>query len=326
MTTTADLPPGFHGVPGQKDYAAFELALQPSADVTRYVTWEVCESRWLPTLNRPQAAGALKDKLMWDEVAGRAGLRPPAIVTVHDGAQQDLSTLYAVLADWAPRGVVIKPAGGHQGRGVVVFAGLDAGGRAGTTIRGRQRTIASAVRRTSGAPGGDRLIVQELLRQHAGLDDYAPQPLSTVRVFTLLRRDGSVRVLGAFLRLGRADAMTDNYSKGGIAVDVDVTSGTLRRGVRVTDGVVHRMDQHPDSTTPFVGRQLPCWPEVVDLCSTAASMFEPVRLIGWDVMVTDAGPRLIEGNADIRLRTLQAARGAGLLDDTLRADLAELGV
>lgn len=326
MTSTTELPAGFAGAPGKKDYLAFELAHKPSEEVAHYVTWDVCESRWLPRLNRADAAGALQDKLAWDRVARRAGLAPPEVVAVHDGATTDLSALQAVLAERAPAGVVIKPAAGHQGRGVVVFASLDTDGRGGTTVRGTKRTIGSAVRRACGAPGGGRLIVQELLRQHAELDDYAPQPLSTVRVVTLRRRDGSVRVLGAFLRLGRAGAMTDNCSTGGIAVDVDVATGLLRDGVRVAGGVVHRMHQHPDSGTPFLGRQLPLWPQVVDLCVAAAGLFEPVRLIGWDVMATDDGPRLVEGNADIRLRTLQAARGSGLLDGALRADLAELGV
>ena len=163
---------------------------------------------------------------------------------------------------------------------------------------------------------------------------YAPHPLSTVRIFSLLTADGEPRILGAFLRLGNATAMTDNLRAGGIAVSVDKATGVLGHGIRPYAGGYAQaassnwhdpIFRHPDGTEDFTGRCLPHWDEAISTCKRAARLFPAVRLVGCDVMITDTGPVVIEGNHNIRLRTLQVLDG-GLLDSSLRSELEKLGM
>lgn len=49
---------------------------------------------------------------------------------------------------------------------------------------------------------------------------------------------------------------------------------------------------------PLVGFQVPYWPEIMTLVKAAALRHPGNRSIGWDVVVTDDGPGLIEGNHD----------------------------
>jgi hypothetical protein len=305
------------------DHECLELADRSAAEAAEYLSWEACGLQLIPALNEPCAAQLLADKTSFERIVREAGITVPETLAVLD-SEADLITATEMLAAVAPAGVVVKPAASHRGRGVVVFESLEPGGTHGKTVRGRRRSLRSAVDRAASTPGGDQVIIQKALRQHPAMDAYAPHPLSTVRVVTLLRNDGSIRLLGAFLRLGHVDAMTDNTARGGVAVDVDTESGVLGSGV--LQDPFRRMDQHPEGRVPFRGRSLPYWDDVLDVCLRAAPLFPAVRLVGWDVMITQAGARLMEANRNIRLRTLQAARGRGLLDGSFLGDLRELGI
>jgi hypothetical protein len=46
----------------------------------------------------------------------------------------------------------------------------------------------------------------------------------------------------------------------------------------------------------FAEFRVPFIEDVRDLVTRAALAFTPLRTIGWDVAITDAGPSLIEGN------------------------------
>lgn len=308
----------------REDHDSLELATKAPEEAVRHLSWEACGYRLIPTLNEPEQARILAHKASFERIVRDAGIAVPETIAVLEGGDTDLTSLTEVLATVSPDGVVIKPAASHRGKGVVVFVSLEAGGARGTTVRGKRRSVRSAVRRAADTRGGDQIIIQRTMRQHSEMDAYAPHPLSTVRVITLLRRDGSVNLLGAFLRLGRAGSMTDNTARGAVAVDVAVETGVLGDGV--LQRPLRRMHQHPEGREPFRGCRLPSWDDVLAVCERAAPLFPGVRLVGWDVMLTQAGPRLMEANRDIRLRTLQAVQGRGLLQDDFLRDLQDLGV
>jgi glutathione synthase/RimK-type ligase-like ATP-grasp enzyme len=305
-----------------EDYAAFGFRRRPLREAGGYVGWPVVKS-WLPVLDPPEARGVLDDKEEFARVLAAAGLGVPETITVHDPEADDPMAVRTAVAPFRD-GVVLKPARGGRGRGVVIFTSLDAEGRTGTTVRGKRVRLHKALAR-SVAVGEGPVIVQRRLRQHRALDPFSPQGHSTVRVYTLLRGDGTVRFLGAHLRLGREGSMTDHVWGGSVGAHVDLDTGTIGRGVQVGQGRAEPTDRHPDTGVTFRGEVVPCWDDVRELCRTAAQLFPRTRLVGWDVMVTDEGPRMLEGNWNIRLRTMQVLHG-GLLDDSLRADLEELGI
>lgn len=309
---------------GPEDYDVLGFAHRPVSDAVRFVTRETVASQWIPTLNDAMAARVLDDKAAFADVLSAAGIATPRTLAVYDGVDE-CSTAQQLFAGLAGTGVVVKPVVGQRGRGVVVFTELDPDGGAGRTIRRRRMTVDRALQRASRVSRDDRVLVQERLRQHASLDSYAPQRTSGLRLYTLRRRDGSVRLLAGYLRLGRVRAMTDNVSRGALAVHIALESGGLGRGLLPTGDGARRVAKHPDSRRRFRGEVLPFWDEVVEMCCAAAPLVDRVALVGWDVMITDTGPRLLEGNWDVRLYLVQALHN-GLLDDTLRGELADLGL
>ena len=46
----------------------------------------------------------------------------------------------------------------------------------------------------------------------------------------------------------------------------------------------------------LAGFRLPLWEEAKSLVARAATLFLPMRCIGWDVALTPSGPALIEAN------------------------------
>ena len=48
----------------------------------------------------------------------------------------------------------------------------------------------------------------------------------------------------------------------------------------------------------MLGREIPYWEKVLELCQQAAAIIPEIAFIGWDVAITPSGPILIEGNHD----------------------------
>ena len=67
------------------------------------------------------------------------------------------------------------------------------------------------------------------------------------------------------------------------------------------------------------------WNQVLGLCRHAARVSPHVRSIGWDVLVTGAGPQLIEENPDWDLMMVQA-HSAGYLQPAVRERFERLGM
>ena len=57
---------------------------------------------------------------------------------------------------------------------------------------------------------------------------------------------------------------------------------------------------------------------MLDLCFRAHRAFAGLRIIGWDVGITDDGPLLVEGNATPDLDLMQIALDRGLKPEFLR--------
>ena len=57
-------------------------------------------------------------------------------------------------------------------------------------------------------------------------------------------------------------------------------------------------EQHPLTGVEFAGYEIPFWKEVVDLVKNAHAQFYSLQSIGWDIVITEKGPVLLEGNDD----------------------------
>lgn len=198
-----------------------------------------------------------------------------------------------------PDAWVVKPSAGFHGRGVRVIERR--GGRLWDSS-GRALTPAVLYRELAAAREFPAWVVQERLVNHpdiAGLT--GATTLQTLRVVTLVGRDGVPEVLYAVLRVASGSGATDNFRSGasgnGLA-NVAIADGRLESVKFAAEGGLgfRRGPEIPGTGVRIAGVRLPDWDATVALVLRAATAFLPARSLGWDVALTPDGPVIVEGN------------------------------
>lgn len=221
---------------------------------------------------------------------GDGWIRPQVIVRDAGEWERALTTL--------PQGLVVKPTGGHGGRGVRVLERRD-----GLLVdpSGGALTPGALWEALRADPEYDSHVVQERVRNHPDLAAVAgEETLHTVRIVSLVADGGAVEVLWASLKLGVSGTGVDNVAHG--------TTGNAFCGISIDDGrLMWTRNPVPGSygtvATPApTGAdggplRVPMWDEACALVRDAAPHFLPLRTLGWDIAITPGGPMIIEANA-----------------------------
>ncbi len=144
--------------------------------------------------------------------------------------------------------------------------------------------------------GGNNLI-EEFVIQHSLLNKLSPSGLNTLRVITIIDKQGEVQILGVRLRIS-VNNIVDNLAAGNIAAEVDQETGIVV-GPGVYSDIAKKEEQyHPISGIKIVGFEIPYFKEAIDLACNAALHNILNKTVGWDIAITDKGPDIIEGNHD----------------------------
>jgi len=147
---------------------------------------------------------------------------------------------------------------------------------------------------------GDFLF-QECIKQHSTINAINPDTINSIRFNSCTNESGEVHILSAFMRFGRNGNVVDNGSSGGFYVAVDLETGELahegKQLMRFGGNVFYK---HPDTKYNFSNFKIPFFKEACSLvCETAA--FIPIKMLGWDIAITDKEPVLIEANDNFSL-------------------------
>lgn len=160
------------------------------------------------------------------------------------------------------------------------------------------------------------MIIEEVLENHHRILNLNPYSLSTVRIITI--RDGSlggsltdqISVFAGYLRTSsKSNVPADNNGQGGISIGVNMDTGCLKKIGVFDKKFGTTCYSHPLTQKDFEDFLLPTWNEAIDLVKTAHKHFYGVKSIGWDVAITEDGPKLIEGNIDWNFPMAQMANG-----------------
>lgn len=155
-----------------------------------------------------------------------------------------------------------------------------------------------------------KYLCEETLTQCKEMAEFNDTSINTLRVVTIRKADGTVKVMGGLVRLGRKGRIADNFHHMGIASYLDPVYGIVS-----TAGIDKNNDRHvvhPDSGKKIVGFQVPVWNKVVETVTRAANVIPDVRYIGWDVVITeDYKVALVEGNPGADPDAEQITTGEG---------------
>lgn len=140
-------------------------------------------------------------------------------------------------------------------------------------------------------------IIEEVIKQHPQIKAIHPQSVNTLRIFSIIDREGVPHVALPIFRAGLGDSVTDNTSSGGLYFIVDKDTGIVELSGR-TERCRTRYLCHPDTGVQVIGMKIPFYDEIVEMVKKAALVTPTLRYVGWDVAISENGPVLIEGNIE----------------------------
>lgn len=169
-------------------------------------------------------------------------------------------------------------------------------------------------------------IFQESVRQHPEMNRINSSCLNTIRIDTFINTDGTIEVMSAYLRTSATNMYMDNISSGGCMIPIDLATGRLHKLAyfSLRSFGVNGIDTHPKSKLKFENFQIPYFEEVKKLAVKAAWHMPALRMVGWDIGISESGPVVIEGNSNYDMTGNDQAYGGYLKHPVFRKALREI--
>ncbi|MDN6160762.1 MAG: hypothetical protein L0I85_06245, partial [Staphylococcus equorum] len=127
-----------------------------------------------------------------------------------------------------------------------------------------------------------------------------PGTINTIRI--LVMRDPSTKqpfIATAVHKFGsKKTEPVDNVSNGGMTALVNLKTGVLEKSAlhSMNNKEIEWINLHPDTKEIIEGVQIPNWSEIKKGILLMTNKFEQIQYVGWDVVVTNNGFKVIEGN------------------------------
>ena len=151
-------------------------------------------------------------------------------------------------------------------------------------------------------------ILQETVVQDERMARLCPSSVNTIRLQTVMDKNGEVIPFGAMIRIGREGKSIDNWAKGGIIVGIN-DDGRLKEVGYLKPKYGTTIKKHPDTNLVFEGYEIPFYQEAITKAIELHKMMYRSHSIGWDIAITKDGPMFIEGNDRWEVSMIQAVHG-----------------
>ncbi len=271
-------------------------------------------------------SGILHNKIAFAAIAGRFLPTPTNLAAIVRGrvyplafGERDVNGSESPV--WLRRDVAIKPVASGAGVGVHILR-WDEGKPILDGCVTTEEAVAAFIQRL------DACIITDFVQQSSYSAAFHPPTTNTIRILTMIDPEsGEPFIAIAVQRMGSSSSMpVDNWSQGGICAEIDLDTGALSRGVSFPcDGVLRWHDAHPETNQAIKGVSVPRWPTIRDTILYTARQLSYLQYVGWDVVVTDDGMRVLEGNNHSDVNLLQVHRPL-LADPRVRAFYRHHGV
>ncbi len=137
------------------------------------------------------------------------------------------------------------------------------------------------------------MFIEEYVIQDERWGKICPHSVNTIRAMTRII-DGKSELFYAAARIGNGKAVVDNFHQGGVGVRIDTEKGKLIGNALSKD--LEEVETHPATGVKFDGFEIPYWEEIKKMVCDAAMVNPEVKVVGWDVAISNKGPLLIEAN------------------------------
>lgn len=209
----------------------------------------------------------------------------------------DAKTLVDYLQADSLRKVVIKPIFGMEGQGVWVVNWEDG------KVRMNDQLLSSEAFQRYLLSLEVGYFISEYICQGQFSQSLFPNSVNTIRMLTMIDPANQQAFIAASTyRVGtNLSAPTDNFRRQGLSVAVNPVSGRLGRAAMIPqNGQLQWYENHPDTKKQLTGRIIPNWEQVTRCVLDVANYVyqtKQIHYVGWDVVLTDTGISLLEGNS-----------------------------
>lgn len=143
------------------------------------------------------------------------------------------------------------------------------------------------------------------IKQHKYLSEINPYCVNTLRVISV-NYNGKISIPDAFFRMGTGKSYVDNGSSGGIFTQYNIYTNELDKvAYKLIESGGYSYYKHPTTGFVFAGKKLPYPEKVINLIKETASLFPELKVVGWDVVYTEEGPIILEGNDNSHIGMMQ---------------------
>jgi hypothetical protein len=144
-------------------------------------------------------------------------------------------------------------------------------------------------------------LVCEYVQQHSYAAAIFPDAVNTIRLITMwdMEQNRPFIASGEHRFGTRRSSPVDNVEQGGLFCAIHLETGQIGKAgayVYDPDFRIQWHQQHPDTEAPIAGSMIPHWTMLSTKILDIAGRLPFIPYIGWDLVVTHDGFKVIEGN------------------------------
>lgn len=255
------------------------------------------------------ASCILRDKMFFGSIAKTLGINTPEnvgltmrhthnVVDIKESRTIDILSFLRNLNGY----YFCKPINGECGEGIIVLF-IDEDNNKTGICNGQELPVDVIAEKLSESD----YLIQKKIEQHTTISNLYSKSINTIRLVTV--RDintDEIIVFPSVLRIGNLGNSVDNFSLGGIVVNINITTGQLEKYGFMKSQYGTVMTHHPSTGVEFGSVRVPYIKEAVEQAIRFHS-FLNLHSIGWDIAITESGPCFIEGNDNWEIDVQQNA-------------------
>jgi hypothetical protein len=126
-----------------------------------------------------------------------------------------------------------------------------------------------------------------------------PYSTNTLRILTMWDEKKSEPFIAfAVQRIGTSTSIpVDNFSQGGICARVDINTGEMYNGLKLNSkNKKVSYKRHPETEAQIKGAIIPNWREIKSDILKISRRIPFIPYVGWDIVITQDGFKILEGN------------------------------
>lgn len=138
------------------------------------------------------------------------------------------------------------------------------------------------------------VILEEVIVENPDISVIHPFSLNPFRITTVLGDENDVHFFYPRITLGNNKEYITNASSGSLVAGINAETGIIE-----TNGFseyCEEFEEHPISHIKIKGFRIPHWEEMKLMLTEAARRLPSIRYVGWDVVLSDKGWCIMEGN------------------------------